>query len=140
MRSFVLSRARAANYPGILYEIVQNIGEEATAKLIERYGGGLRLYIPSCLTPDHALVQLLGREAAQYLAAEYGGLTVEIPRAVSVLRDHRNRLVRAYLAAGLSQDHCAHKYQLTVRTIRTISKLNMIDESRTHPTSKGNSA
>ena len=133
MRSFVLSRARAANYPGILYEIVQKIGEEATAKLIERYGGLSALYIPARMAPDNALVRLLGQEAAQCLAAEYGGLTVEIPRAMSVLRDQRNRLIHADLAAGLSQNQCAQKYRLTARSVRTISQLIMVDE----PTMKG---
>lgn len=137
MRSFVLSRARAANYPGILYEIVQKIGEEATTKLIERYGGLTALYIPVRMDRNHALVRLLGQEAAQCIAAEYGGLTVEIPRAVSVLRDQRNRLIRADLAAGLSQNQCAQKYQLTVRSVRKISQLIMIDETNPHPTMKG---
>jgi Mor family transcriptional regulator len=137
MRSFVLSRARAANYPGILYEIVQNIGEEATAKLIAKHGG-TSFYVPSRMFLNHALARLLGLEAAQYLAAEYGGLTVEIPRAVSVLRDQRNRLIRADLATGLSQHECAIKYKLTTRTVRKIKKLLMIDETASHHTTEGN--
>lgn len=120
MRSFVLSRARAANYPGILQDIVQLVGEKTTAKLIAQHGGGKGLYIPVKINPDHHLYQLLGAEAAQFLVAEFGGLTVEIPRAPVLQRIERNQKILADREAGMSHSELAIKYQLTTRAIRNI--------------------
>lgn len=119
MRSFVLSRARAANYPGVFQEVAQFIGEEAACRLTTQYGG-VRLYIPGTLKPGHHLCRLLGQEAAQQLAREFGGLNVEIPRACLARIAGRNALILADRAAGMSQRELALKYQLTERTIRKI--------------------
>lgn len=120
MRSFVLSRARAANYPGVLQDIVQVVGEVTTAKLIAEHGGGARLYIPASINPDHHLYKLLGAEAANYLASEFGGLTVSIPRAAVLQRIERNQKIMADRKAGMTQSKLAIKYQLTERAIRKI--------------------
>ena len=120
MRSFVLSRARAANYPGILQDIVLLVGEETTAKLIAQHGGGAGLYIPVKINPDHYLYQLLGEEAARFLVAEFGGLTLEIPRAAVLQRMERNKKILADHEASMSHNDLAIKYQLTTRCIRNI--------------------
>ena len=120
MRSFVLSRARAANYPGILQDIVLHIGEEATAKLIAQHGGGAALYIPVKINPDLHLYQLLGEEAARFLVGEFGGLMLEIPRAAVLQRIERNKKILADREAGMSHNDLAIKYQLTTRCIRNI--------------------
>lgn len=123
MRSFVLSRARAANYPGVFQEVVQLIGEEAAAKLVAQYGG-VRLYIPGKLSPKHPLRELLGQEIAQQLCGEFAGLAVEIPRGHMSQIARRNRLIMADRAAGMSQRERALKYHVTERTIRKIDKTN----------------
>jgi len=120
VRSFSLSQAREVNYPEAFQEVAQLIGEAATAKLTEQYGG-TRLYIPSTLKPEHSLCQLLGKEAAQRLSFEFGGLRVEIPRAVMLQIAQRNVRILADRATGLSQRELARKYQLTERTIRKIT-------------------
>lgn len=123
MRSFVLSRAQAANYPGVFQEVVQLIGEEAAAKLVAQYGG-VRLYIPGTPRHGYPLHQLLGQEAAQQLSGEFGGMTVDIPRACMLHTAQRNKLILADRAAGMSQRGLALKYHLTERTIRKIGKTN----------------
>jgi len=122
MRSFVLSDARANDYPGIFQEIAQMIGIEATAKLVAEYGG-TRLYIASSLNPDKKLLKLLGQEIAQQLADEFGGLRPEIPRAVKAHAYLRNENIRADRAAGMNTRELARKYELTERTIRKITNL-----------------
>jgi hypothetical protein len=119
MRSFVLSRAQAANYPGVFQEAVQLIGEEAAAKLVVQYGG-VRLYIPHTAKPNHTLCQLLGQEIAQQLCGEFAGLTLDIPRGYILQVALRNKLVMADRAAGMSQRELALKHHLTERTIRKI--------------------
>ena len=121
MRSFVLSRARAASYPGVLAEIVQMIGEEATTQLIAQHGG-TSIYIPNTLKPGHPLSGLIGQESAQRLAHEFGGLTIEIPLAVMLQKEQRNKAIHADQAAGMSQSQLARKYRLSTRHIRTITR------------------
>lgn len=120
MRSFALSRARESNYPGVFQEVVQLIGEAATAKLTAQYGG-TRLYIPSTLKAEHSLCQLLGQEAAQRLSSEFSGLSVEIPSGVALDTAQRNARILADRAAGMTQRALALKYHLTERTIRKIT-------------------
>ncbi|HUW27575.1 MAG TPA: Mor transcription activator family protein [Sulfuriferula sp.] len=119
MRSFVLPRARAANYIGVFQDICQLIGEAATAKLVAQYGG-TRLYLPVTVKPEHPLCELLGEEIAQKLAGEFSGLSVEIPRAVKLLIGQRNALIFADRALGVSQRKLALKYRMTERNIRNI--------------------
>lgn len=120
MRSFALARSRETNYPGVFQEIGQKIGGEATAKLVAQYGG-TRLYIPYKLKLDHPLRQLLGQEISQQLCSEFGGMTVEVSRAVMLQIGQRNKLILADRAAGMSKSQLARKYQLTERTIRKIT-------------------
>lgn len=119
MRSFALSRARSANYPGVFQEVNQLIGEEATAKLVAHHGG-TRLYVPGTLKPEHPLCQMLGQQAAQQLTDEFGGMTLEVPRDVMLQIAQRNDLILADRAAGMTQRQLALKYRLTERTIRNI--------------------
>lgn len=120
MRSFVLSRARAANYPGTFQELREMIGEEKTAILVQ-YLGGVRLYVPAKLHAEHSLAVWLGLEVAQRVCEEFGGLSVEIPRLVDLRRTERNAQILADMAAGMSQRSCALKYQMTERNIRNIT-------------------
>lgn len=120
MRSYALPSSRAVNYPGFFQEIRQLMGEEATAKLVEKFGGGTPKYIPLKVYPEHPLAELLGLESAQHLCDEYGGLEISFPRNVSLLREKRNILIKEDHVAGMSQGKLADKYQLTVRHIREI--------------------
>lgn len=120
MSRLAVSQTKKANYPGIFQDVEQAIGCEATAKLVAQYGG-TRLYIPKKLSSKHLLCQLLGQEASQQLFSEFGGMTVEISRAVMLQKERRNKLIRADRAAGMSTRMAAHKYHLTERTIRSIT-------------------
>lgn len=120
MRSYALPSSRAENYQGFIQEIQQLLGEAATAKLVEKYGGGMAVYIPLKVNPNHPLAELLGLEAAQFLGDEFGGLSIEIPRNVALEREQRNRLIAADWAAGMRQGEIALKHKLTVRHIRNI--------------------
>ena len=120
MRSYALPSSRAVNYPGFFQEIRQLMGEEETAKLVEKFGGGAPKYIPLKVNPEHPLAELLGLESAQRLCDEYGGLEISFPRNVSLLREKRNILIKEDYAAGMSQGQLAMKYQITVRYIREI--------------------
>lgn len=78
MRSFVLSRARATNYPGQFHELREMIGEEKTAILVQ-YIGGVRLYIPSNLHSKHALAVWLGEDVAKKYAPNLAACRSKFP-------------------------------------------------------------
>ena len=123
MRSFVLARAHQENYPGVYHEVQQFLGEANTTKLIAQYGGCERLYIPVRFAPEHPLCLLLGQEVVQQLSDEFGGLSVEIPRAYALQIAVRNKLILSDKEAGMSQSELARKYRMTVRNIRKIIKI-----------------
>ena len=121
MRSFVLSRARKAEYPGVYQELTELFGADVAGALSTRYGGCGRLYIPSRISKNHPLCELLGEAVARKLAAEFGGLSVEIPRDVASQKEQRNILIMTDRAKGMTQSQLARKYQLTTRTISKIT-------------------
>lgn len=119
MQSFVLARARVENYPGVFHELRTMIGAEKTAVLVQ-WLGGTSLYIPSKLTDEHALAQWLGLELSQTVCAEFGGLSIEIPRMVELKRTERNVQIIADRADGISINKIARKYEMTARNVRNI--------------------
>jgi len=100
-------------------EIEQIVGQDAFAKLVERYGGS-RLYVPHTLPPAHPLCQLVGSDTAGKLTADFGGLSIDIPRALAAQIERRNDSILAERSGGITVRKLAFKYRLTERTIRKI--------------------
>jgi hypothetical protein len=90
---------------------IELIGEEATAKLIERFGG-TRLYVPHSPTPDDALAQAVGVESALKLAQTFGGERVEVPKPPP-----RPVRILALRAAGHSVESIARALGCTRRRV-----------------------
>jgi Mor family transcriptional regulator len=61
-----------------LRDIVGAIGDEAAAKLVDRFGGQ-QVYVPR-ETSGHAIADAIGQTAAQKLSAMFGGEVVYIPK------------------------------------------------------------
>lgn len=104
--------------PGILLEICELIGIQATLKLVAKYGG-VRLYVPKTLRPDHDLVVIIGRELAEYMEERFGGEVLEIPKALLANVALRNVTIKQEYEV-LSQRQIALKYHLTERQVRNI--------------------
>jgi len=104
--------------PGILLEISELIGMAATLKLVAKYGG-VRLYVPKTLRPDHDLVEIIGRELAEEIKQRFGGEVLEIPKATLANAALRNISIRQEYEF-LSQRQLALKYNTTERNIRRI--------------------
>jgi Mor family transcriptional regulator len=51
-----------------------------------------------------------------------GGEDFYLPKIDSIIAKHRNRLIRADLAAGLSYKQVARKYRITERWVREIEQ------------------
>lgn len=90
---------------------VELIGAEATAKLIERFGG-TRVYVPHSPTPGDALAQTVGVEPALKLARTFGGERVEVPNPPP----RRTRII-AMRAAGQSIESIARSLGCTRRRV-----------------------
>lgn len=107
--------------PGVLREMTGLIGLPATMQIVQRHGG-TRLWVPALietLAPDHKLVKLVGMAAARTLSEQYGGETLEIPKAERALRAIRDKAIREQWPAK-SQSQLATEYNLTERQVRTI--------------------
>lgn len=120
----------AVNFlPESLGPIVEAIGFAATLRLVERFGG-VPVYIPQAIPPDHHLVVLLGRKEAGALADLYGGEDIAIPKCLRYLVDQRNQEIREKYTEGVSAPRLARDYDLTERWVRRIVSgwSSLIDE------------
>ena len=104
--------------PITLQEMEQLIGTKAVLLLVAKYGG-VRLYVPQKISAEHELAKLIGIDAAEKLAREYGSSTHEIPKALLASIDRRNTEIKNEYKM-LSQRQLARKYGLTERQIRNI--------------------
>lgn len=105
----------------LLGGIERLLGSELTARFTARFGG-VRLYIPqkARLVPGHPIVQTLGLEAAHKLAADFGGLTISVPKGDALARLIRDAKIRERSAQGLSAKKIAREFGLTERHVTNI--------------------
>jgi hypothetical protein len=119
---------RLSHLPETVLEMVELIGMPAALKIVESYGG-VRLYVPQTIVPDHPLEQLIGRTNAEKLAARYGGEHhFDIPRCVEAARHARDDAIAAEFLAGASYRTLAQRYRLTERSIGNILTRKRITE------------
>ena len=99
--------------PRSLADLVRAIGWEATRKLTKRYGG-VRLYVPQTMTPEHDIAQTIGMEAALKLQAVCGGERgPSLPKSDALMRALRDAEIQARRAKGDSARTLALDYRLT---------------------------
>ena len=100
--------------PGILADIARVIGVDAALKIAHVKGGG-RTSFPQRVTDDHWLVDLIGREKAQALCANFGskGEIIQIPRGLNQLHKRRFYELRAQ---GYSIETAARRCGAHLRT------------------------
>jgi len=96
-------------------ELTRIAGAEATAKLIDRFGG-TRLYVPVAAKPESELVAAVGMDAAVRLCRAFGGERIEVPRKHDVLRERILELGDR----GLSRSAIALELKCTVRWVRHV--------------------
>jgi len=115
--------------PESLRDIADVIGMAATLNLVKAYGG-VRLWVPVKLTPDHALVHAIGLQAARKLV-EYCALEeLWIPKAAAALRAVRDQTIRERRADGEQVARLALEYGLTDRRVWEILAAGEEDEGR----------
>lgn len=106
--------------PRLLREMVALIGMQATLAIVQHYGG-VRLYVPITMTPEHILARQIGADAAFKLSGEYGGLDhFYIPRAAVALRSARNTEIVDKFVKGVTLRQLALSYGMTERGVTKI--------------------
>lgn len=84
----------ADDLPGTALELAELIGLPALLRLVERWGG-LALYIPERVRPEHPLADCIGLDAARLLADVYGREELSVPACRRAVRRARDRQLRA---------------------------------------------
>jgi hypothetical protein len=117
--------------PQQLQLVARVVGLPATLLLVKNYGG-IRLYVPITMTPDHVLARLIGFDVALKLAAEFGGMDhFDIPRAAGALRLARNRIIAEKFVKGKSLRLLALEFSMTERGIvKALSSQGATQEDR----------
>ena len=113
-----ISQVRAMQQGEQLKLLIELIGEDNTAKL-GRMFGGQRLYVPSQMTPDHRLANLIGFDAALIISQQWGGDYLIPPKGRRKITQTRDSLILA-MAGTYSQSELAQRFNLTLRRIQQI--------------------
>jgi len=92
-------------------DLREAVGEEATRKLVEAFGGA-RLYVPLSTASAEELNRVIGAVAAAQLVRTFGGDRVEVPRPPS-----RRARIHELRRRGLSIDAIALEAGCTRRRV-----------------------
>lgn len=68
------------------------------------------------------MAEYIGIAAALELGEKMGGEDFYLPKIDNILARHRNKLIKADLASGLSYKQIARKYGITERWVRVIEQ------------------
>lgn len=104
----------------ILRELVELLGHQPAIELVRAWGGR-RLKVPVDMHQDHALVFVVGWEAAGKLSKTYGGAdAIDIPAERNHLIDMRNDAVLVGFKAGRSITWLSETYGISRRQVNSV--------------------
>lgn len=106
---------------GILQDLVELIGHQPTIELLRAWGGR-RLKVPVHVHQDHALVFIVGWDAAEKLSKAYGGAdALDIPAEKNYLIDLRNEAIAAeFMAKARSITWLSRTYGISRRQVNSV--------------------
>ena len=108
--------ARGAGWTEAMGELADWIGEAATLKLCEAFGG-VPLYIPVAPPPD--IVAVIGAEAARVLCETYGREMLTLPCAKAALLSARlSSMLNAIRGGQISLNEAALRLGTSARYVR----------------------
>jgi hypothetical protein len=110
--------------------MVKVIGLSAVLALVQKYGGGTPVYVPSSVIEGHVLQKLIGADAFAALVGEYGGEAIPIAKCEKATRMLLWREIRQESADGATQNSLALKHGYTVRWIRIILDGSELEDDR----------
>lgn len=106
-----------STWPTTLREVAEVIGRDAALRLAQECGGVL-IYVPTEVHPEHPWCIAVGEEAFAKLAHAFGGQRIDLPRGSFI------RLAKAQIlemaAQGMSTRAIAMKLHVTQRHVRRV--------------------
>ncbi len=115
--------------PESLRELVRALGEASAFDLVQALGGG-RITVPTRARANHPLFQVLGGPMFVALVEAYAGLTLELPKYDSVMRQLRHERVRQHRAQGLTMDQVAVATGYSRRQVINILGRDGVDDGQ----------
>ncbi|KAF1017685.1 MAG: hypothetical protein GAK31_00953 [Stenotrophomonas maltophilia] len=112
--------------PRSVQEVAEVIGRDAALRLVGELPRAANrpwvtwCYVPHRMGEEHALVKLLGMEAAQKLARVFGGEMLTLSGCSYALKRSRNQSIVQMRQSGASVHSIACAYGLTGRQVRNI--------------------
>lgn len=104
----------------ILRDLVELLGHQPAIELVRAWGGR-RLKVPVDMHQDHALVFIVGWDAACKLSKTYGGAdAIDIPAERNHLIDLRNGAVLAGFLDGRSITWLSQTYGISRRQVNSV--------------------
>lgn len=105
-----------ADLPGVIRELIDEIGLEATMRLVDNYGG-LLLRIPREPKPGSPMERRLGQPAFDRLIGRWAGDRIWVPRCVALLTERRDQALLAEYEAGTPSKELARKFKVSDRHV-----------------------
>lgn len=99
--------------------LVEIIGPDATMKLIERFGGEMRTYVPQKPSVTHRWLAVLSREDFEEVCAEFGGKHISLPKHATV--DLKKRRILELLERGASVRKVAKACNTSERYVYSVA-------------------
>ena len=99
-------------------ELSELLGQDAT-RVLTRNKGGLSVYIPHYVTPDHILAKLIGWPGAHTLSSEYGGEYIIVPNGRN--EPQKGKIIRM-LQQGKSRRQIAEQCGVTERYVYMVAE------------------
>lgn len=105
---------------GVLRDLVELLGYAPTIELLRAWGGR-RVKVPATMPSDHALVYIVGWDAAQKLARGYGGADpLDLPAERNHLVDLRNAALVAKFQRGATITQLHQDFGLSRRQVNSV--------------------
>lgn len=122
----ICDHVRPEQLPCILRKLSELIGIKAALSIADVFGGE-KIYVARW-SPDMSkqgkdtarLIQCIGNDSAQKVCDLFGGSHIVIPSCKNLIREVRNKSIRADAHSKIKRGEMAHKYGLSVRQIRRI--------------------
>jgi Mor family transcriptional regulator len=111
-----LLQIKRENWPQMLSDLAEVIGEDTTLKLFTRFAGR-HLCVPETCPPGHLIEETIGAEKAAQLCQTYQRELLIFPTCALLLIKIRNQNMLADRQAGMRQCDIATKYQVSARTV-----------------------
>ena len=103
--------------PPLMVQVAAAIGVDATETLINRFSGGPQIYIPIKMQ-GHMIEHLIGIDAADALARDFGGRYIAFPKCAKATREKRNReIVELKTVKHWTLNQVANATGLTVSSV-----------------------